>query len=61
MKKYRYRKNTMTNDLYRTQKKSKYWNEWETQFHVSSKQEAIETVKHLNNGGNISVQGVKIL
>ena len=61
MKKYRYRKNTMTNDLYRIQKKGEYWGEWETQFHVFSKQEAIETVKHLNSGGSISVQGVKIL
>jgi len=61
MKKYRYRKNKTTDNLYGIQKLSDYWGYYETQFHVQGKQEAIETVKHLNDGGKITVQGVKLL
>ena len=61
MKKYRYRKNIHTSNLYRIQKKDNFWGYWETQFHVNSKEEAIECVKTLNNGGSILVGGVKIL
>ena len=46
MKKYRYRKNTQTSNLYRIQKKDNFWGYWETQFHVNSKEEAIECVKN---------------
>jgi len=54
MKKYRYRKNPSTDNLYRIQKYIEYYHEemnyWQTQYQVYGKEFAKDAVKGLNEG-----------